>query len=402
MQEMLNHILANYTQAKTDNMGGHVEANYIRSAAKTIIEEESKLDVSTYKVYGSSGKGNWADIPWLGVFDREITTTATKGYDIVYLFRSDMSGVYISLNQGWTYFKDKYGIREGKNKIRLVSDAWQNILSSPLNDFSFDEIDLKRVSSSSDLAKGYELGHICGKLYEKDKIPSSDVLIEDLRNLLGVYRELKGYLIENSIEKTNNYLIVNQGLGFFSKEDYLESIENAIENAETDSSLIEEAPPFSINLGDSYNFTPKHIDYLKKAKNQKKLGLAGELMVLKFERDRLVSTGNRFLADKVKHISEECGDGAGYDILSCDEKGFKRYIEVKTTTGPIDTPFMISSNELIFSRLHSESFYLYRVFDFDKETNKAKLFIIKGDLSKHLKLKAQQYRVEGIISIGSH
>lgn len=399
MQEMLNHILVNYTQAKTGNFGGHAEANYIRENTKTKIEEQSKLDVSKYKVEGSPGKGNWADIPWLGVFDREITTTATKGYDIVYLFRSDMSGVYISLNQGWTYFKDKYGVKEGKNKIRLVSDAWRNILASPLNDFTFDKIDLRGTSKISDLAEGYELGHICGKFYERDNIPSNDVLIEDLRNLLGVYRELKGYLIENSTEKTNNYLIVNQGLRFFDKEDDRESIDNAIENAGKSSSLIVEAPPIIMKISDSFNFTPKHIDFLKKAKNQKKLGLAGELMVLKFERDRHISNGNKPIADRVKHISEECGDGAGYDILSYDENGFEKYIEVKTTTGPIDTPFLISSNELSFSQLHSESFYLYRVFDYDKEKNEGKLYIIRGDLSEHLCLKAQQYIATGISSV---
>ena len=42
-------------------------------------------------------------------------------------------------------------------------------------------------------------------------------MIQDLQKLLGVYRELKGRLRESSIEKTNDYLIVNSDLGLFEK-----------------------------------------------------------------------------------------------------------------------------------------------------------------------------------------
>ncbi|MDI5789132.1 DUF3578 domain-containing protein [Bacillus licheniformis] len=39
-------------------------------------------------------------------FLKNLTTSATRGYYIVYLFSADGSGVYVSLNQGWTYFKE--------------------------------------------------------------------------------------------------------------------------------------------------------------------------------------------------------------------------------------------------------------------------------------------------------
>lgn len=36
----------------------------------------------------------------MAVFNKEITESAQRGYFIVYLFREDMEGVYLSLNQG--------------------------------------------------------------------------------------------------------------------------------------------------------------------------------------------------------------------------------------------------------------------------------------------------------------
>ena len=39
----------------------------------------------TYKVYGSVGSGNWSEIPWIGILDKSITTSTTKGYYLVIL-----------------------------------------------------------------------------------------------------------------------------------------------------------------------------------------------------------------------------------------------------------------------------------------------------------------------------
>lgn len=401
MQETFNYILSNYFNAKKEAFGGHAMANYMRKNAVQNILNNVEIDISKYKVKGSSGQTKWAHVPWIAIFDRDITITATKGYDIVYLFCADMTGVYISLNQGWTYFKEKYGIKKGRQKIEKVSSAWKGELSSTLTDFSFDPIQLKNISNGSDLAEGYELGHICGKFYEAGKIPNDTVLVEDLRNLMGVYRELKGKLKENSIEKTNNYLIASKSLGLLNEEnneDDINDIEDIIEGFKQ-STLIEEEVPQDFLVGEEKvpSFTPSKNDFLKKARTQKVLGFSGELMVLNYEREELNSKGMKHLAEKVRHVSEEDGDGAGYDILSFELDGTKKYIEVKTTTGGKTTPFIVTENEVKFSELNSSNYYLYRVFDFDKKNSSGKLFIIKGDISQKLEMRPQQYVVKGIV-----
>jgi hypothetical protein len=75
-------------------------------------------------------------------------------------------------------------------------------------------------------------------------------------------------------------------------------------------------------------FNPVERDF-----RNRKLGREGEELVLHFERQRLQRQDRVDLAKKVKWISQEEGDGAGYDILSFDHQGNERLLEVKTTVG---------------------------------------------------------------------
>jgi hypothetical protein len=106
-------------------------------------------------------------------------------------------------------------------------------------------------------------------------------------------------------------------------------------------------------------FNPVERDF-----RNRKLGREGEELVFHFERERLKQRDRLDLAKKIRWISEEDGDGAGYDILSFDEKGKERFLEVKTTVGSDTTPFYITRNELSLSSERPEAFRLCRVFDF--------------------------------------
>lgn len=94
------------------------------------------------------------------------------------------------------------------------------------------------------------------------------------------------------------------------------------------------------------------------------LGKAGEEIVFLAERSKLVNEGRSDLARKVRWVSQEDGDGAGYDIFSFDGGGRERLVEVKTTTGYQLTPFYISENERSLSVERPDAFRLMRVYDF--------------------------------------
>lgn len=82
---------------------------------------------------------------------------------------------------------------------------------------------------------------------------------------------------------------------------------------------------------------------------------------------------------------------------------FKKFAEINlddpTTIGDSDTPLNITDSELEFSGLNESNYHLYRVYDFSKEKNQGKFYCIKGDLSKKLSLKPQNYIVEGLLNL---
>jgi Protein NO VEIN, C-terminal/Domain of unknown function (DUF3427) len=141
-------------------------------------------------------------------------------------------------------------------------------------------------------------------------------------------------------------------------------------------------------------FRARKVDYTRQSARDKRVGRAGELLVLDYERQALRNAGIPELAEKVRHVADVEGDGAGYDIESYDPDGTRKYIEVKTTTGNQSGEFYVTANELQFSRQHSDKFYLYRVYHYDEVNNRAKFFTVKGSLENNFALFPVQFRVK--------
>ncbi len=134
---------------------------------------------------------------------------------------------------------------------------------------------------------------------------------------------------------------------------------------------------------------PRKFDYAARDEANRKLGRLGEHWVIGYEQHRLTEMGHPELFQKLEWISENQGDGAGFDILSFDSDVLHRYIEVKATNGGIASSFVVSHNELEFSAEAGDQFYLYRVFQLSGEP---RLFILRGDLSSQLYLKPLDFR----------
>lgn len=130
-------------------------------------------------------------------------------------------------------------------------------------------------------------------------------------------------------------------------------------------------------------------DYAAREARNASLGLAGEELVVKFEQFRLSSLGLDRLAGKVEHVAKTQGDGLGFDVLSFDEAGGERFIEVKTTGFARETPFFASANEVRFSRDNSGRYSLVRLFEFRK---RPQCFTLSGDIERFCTLDPATYR----------
>jgi Domain of unknown function (DUF3883) len=105
-------------------------------------------------------------------------------------------------------------------------------------------------------------------------------------------------------------------------------------------------------------------NYIEREARNRSLGAAGETFVLAYERARLIKSGHEALAAKIEHTSKVRGDYEGYDILSFDESGAERLIEVKTTKYGIQTPFFVTRNEVSVSEKYAHQYQVYRMFSF--------------------------------------
>jgi len=115
---------------------------------------------------------------------------------------------------------------------------------------------------------------------------------------------------------------------------------------------------------------------------------------LKYEKSELIKNNRKDLAIKVRHVSKDEGDYVGYDILSYDEQGNEKCIEVKTSVKSYTADFFLTENEM--NKIKKlDNYFIYRVFDFDTQAEKGNLYIVncKKDFIDYFIIQPTQYKV---------
>ncbi|WP_337102014.1 MrcB family domain-containing protein [Paenibacillus sp. YIM B09110] len=182
LNQSLTQIMNGYISAKTQPFSSHQLGTLLRQTLPTNLKKLSFID-DNYKVQGSIGQGNWANIPWLAVLDKRITDTTQHGEYVVYLFAEDMSSVYLTLAQGVTVPLKDRGKREGYQYLQQKVQEIRELL--PLENMQKDEhIHL----TSSGLGRDYQVSTIAYLRYERNHIPDEEQLIADLENMMANYK----------------------------------------------------------------------------------------------------------------------------------------------------------------------------------------------------------------------
>jgi hypothetical protein len=157
--------------------------------------------------------------------------------------------------------------------------------------------------------------------------------------------------------------------------------------------LFEEPPPplnaAPIKRHEALERLAHKFDPAERDIRNRTLGKAGEGLVVDFERARLAGLDRPDLARKVRWVSQEDGDGLGYDIRSFDAAGRERLIEVKTTTGGRTTPFFLTRNERSLADERPDAFRLFRVYDYAAAN---RLFRLKPPLESAVVLEPETWR----------
>jgi 5-methylcytosine-specific restriction protein A len=198
LREVFEKIADEFSAARQQPMKQHPLAAFVRhDAAQAVSDIVARSDL---KIDGSPGQGNWAEVPWIGLFHPEVTTSATRGYYVVYLFAVDMSSVSLCLGQGVTAIREEFkakAIDEMLRRAALIRDRLptfvERFVPGPLE-----------LGGRTQLAKDYDTAVAFYRPYDIVDMPDEGTLMMDLRVIVSLYDLLvsRGGLenIEGAIE----------------------------------------------------------------------------------------------------------------------------------------------------------------------------------------------------------
>lgn len=353
------------------------------------------LNSDVYRVKGSIGQGNMTTHPWVSIINPNITTTTQEGLYVVILFNASFSAFYVSLNQGITYFDNKYKSRKYEYASKMARYFRHEL--GMREGISYEPIDLEAKRGS--LAYGYEQTNIASKRFEIDNFDE-----KEFESALNEFISLYEYIVSH-MRPDVTYNDLAYSILFEDKEAYVDADEalkniKAIINKEKRSlSGVKQKMQLMVAGKErSQKFRRmtmpiiKKTDWIEKAREDAITGLVGEELVIEHEQERLTKLGLYDEAEKIKHMSI-VSDTFGYDIKSfdLDENGkvVDLFIEVKATTLSYDSEFFVTRNELEKSKQLNKNYAIYRIYN-SNDVN-PKYYVAKGPIEDNFFLDPLTY-----------
>ncbi|MFC4994236.1 DUF3883 domain-containing protein [Rubritalea tangerina] len=194
---------------------------------------------------------------------------------------------------------------------------------------------------------------------------------ENYNSFLTVITEVRDFLRAEGYSNTS-LLDAHSFCWIIALDDFLPSegeVGDANSSMNAPASIAEFIPTRNLQqtLPDSSRTTVLHkqrssdlpIDWERKHKNNSLIGKLSEEIVLTAEKCRLRELGLTELAESVQLVSEE--NSLGYDILSYNEDGTERFIEVKTVTQQSDCHSFFTSWRQLATAEQTASYFYYLV-----------------------------------------
>ena len=187
LSNMIAEAAIQYPKSKNESFAGAKIGLVIKNEIPEAMRNKLSL-TSDYIIKGSIGNGQFASIPWIAIMDKDITTSTKAGVYSVFLFSSGGERIYLTLNQGVTYFSEnKYKESEIKN---ISSDMLKKFPSSKALDIKI------KLDSNTVLGKGYETTTVSAFEYDTSDMPTEEILLDNLRSLLDDYSKIKKKFID--------------------------------------------------------------------------------------------------------------------------------------------------------------------------------------------------------------
>jgi hypothetical protein len=343
IRDLIEQIAANWSDYHQKHVVDKQDSVYSLVVQKPHEVLSPLLSENPYLlIEGSSGRGNITAAPWIALFDRRITTSATTGYYVVYLFSVHMSTVTLTLAFGTTQFEKQFGGPSAAfPRMRLAATRLQDMFEQLIPDrLSRGSVNLYAAPRQK-LQYAYQQSAILSyPPYAIPALPPESELAADLQELVRVYSEMVSDPLEATVDRL---------------------VEAVVE------------PPTSPQEIEALDFTPRppakvHAPGTNGSRNRryspesKKVGNAGEQVALKYEVARLTSAGRPDLAERIVWHAKDC-DYVGWDITSFNLDESVIYIEVKASLGKTISTVCLTVNEweAALDPARRNSYYVYIV-----------------------------------------
>jgi 5-methylcytosine-specific restriction protein A len=207
LKDFIQQTSSFLSEGRPEVYKNHPLAQSIRGEGKDIVEAYLPGNLTDYKVEGSAGRGQWADIPWVSIYNLSVTDKASKGYYVVYLFPSGSNKIILGLAQSSDEAVKEYGAKEAVHMLNMQG----NIMRMKIPEFDkYFLTNNPEIEISGTL--DYRNGHVYHLDYDGRNLPSDEQLKLDLENILTAYEAL----FLRGGRDSDNYSNVEDGSGTIS------------------------------------------------------------------------------------------------------------------------------------------------------------------------------------------
>ena len=181
LRDVFKSLFENYASESKAPLKKNSFAQFVRKdGAEAIAHVLTRPDL---KIEGSVGQGNWAEIPWFGIFNPESTTSATGGIYVVYLLSADRKSLFIVQGQGVTKVKKEFGTQQ-VGELRRRAELIRSRVPEFSRSFNPGPISLR---GTTPLAKEYDEAVAYFIEYKRDALPEDATLEHHLREIVTLY-----------------------------------------------------------------------------------------------------------------------------------------------------------------------------------------------------------------------
>ena len=199
MRELLSRVLElqpAYSSGNTPEMQerGQLIRHGIPAAINAAVSSLGfRREFDDIACQGRDGTGLKNEVPWVRLYSRARSPSATQGWYCVYLFHADGNAVSLCLVHGSTQFiNGEYKPRSSDETERLVS--WANSALKERGASTDDlQVDALHLGGSSPTTRAYERTIVVYRTYTRSAVPADRELLRDLQrfsDLLQILYEL--------------------------------------------------------------------------------------------------------------------------------------------------------------------------------------------------------------------